>query len=106
MAGEPKEIKKEGTNYGVIVSKFNKSEWTHWGYIPSIKYPKTIEISLPLLRKGAVNGAVDVVQLKLGAKVDGKFGSKTEESVKRFQKSRNLESDGIVGENTWREIFR
>ena len=37
--------------------------------------------------------------------IDGKFGSKTEASVKAFQKANNLTADGIVGKNTWRALF-
>ena len=32
---------------------------------------------------------------------DGKFGPKTEEAVKKFQKDKGLKVDGIVGKNTW-----
>ena len=32
---------------------------------------------------------------------DGKFGSKTEDAVKRFQQSKNLKQDGVVGLQTW-----
>ena len=33
--------------------------------------------------------------------VDGKFGKKTEEAVKRFQAEHGLVVDGIVGVKTW-----
>lgn len=38
--------------------------------------------------------------------VDGIFGSKTEQSVKQFQKIFNLVPDGIVGKATWYEMVR
>lgn len=38
------------------------------------------------------------------AKLDGKYGSETEQAVKVFQQSRHLNADGIVGPDTWREL--
>nr|WP_207719352.1 M14 family metallopeptidase [Clostridium sp. cel8] len=38
--------------------------------------------------------------------VDGIFGVKTENAVKRFQKMNGLEADGIIGENTYRVLKR
>lgn len=39
---------------------------------------------------------------KVGA--DGTFGEATETAIKSFQRDRGLEPDGIVGEETWREL--
>lgn len=36
--------------------------------------------------------------------LDGIFGPNTENAVRRYQTSRGLASDGIVGCNTWRSI--
>jgi len=36
--------------------------------------------------------------------VDGIFGGRTEELVKRFQTKWAISSDGIVGPNTWRKL--
>jgi len=38
--------------------------------------------------------------------VDGDFGPETDSVVRNFQAEKGLDIDGIVGENTWREIFR
>lgn len=35
---------------------------------------------------------------------DGKFGPKTETAVKRYQTSRGLKPDGVVGKNTWSKL--
>lgn len=40
---------------------------------------------------------------KCGA--DGKFGEKTENAVKKFQKKNGLTVDGIVGKKTWTKLF-
>lgn len=36
--------------------------------------------------------------------LDGIFGANTENAVKRYQASRGLAADGIVGCNTWRSL--
>lgn len=41
----------------------------------------------------------------LGDEVDGKFGAKTEASVKGFQKDKSLLVDGIVGQKTWSALL-
>ena len=64
----------------------------------------------PLLRRGASGNVVTALQNGLkkystpatdpGA-VDGDFGPKTEAAVKAYQQDRGVESDGIVGDQTW-----
>ena len=36
--------------------------------------------------------------------LDGIFGSQTRDAVTRYQRSRGLTADGIVGCNTWKSI--
>ena len=38
------------------------------------------------------------------AGVDGQFGAGTESAVKRFQTSRGISADGIVGPTTWNRL--
>lgn len=38
-------------------------------------------------------------------KIDGIFGPKTDAAVRALQKIRGLTQDGIIGRNTWRELF-
>ncbi len=47
----------------------------------------------------------EIVQKAVGVKVDGKFGSKTQKSVKEFQKKNKLLIDGCVGLTTWKKIL-
>lgn len=58
----------------------------------------------PTLRRGAEGNLVKEIQAKVGAKVDGDFGSKTEAAVRQFQRDNGLVPDGIVGPNTWAAI--
>jgi peptidoglycan hydrolase-like protein with peptidoglycan-binding domain len=58
-----------------------------------------------IIENGDKGGIVGVIQNLIGGlKVDELFGDKTEEAVKEFQESREVQKDGIVGENTWREL--
>lgn len=66
---------------------------------------------LPILGFGHRGDAVRVLQRVLRfngytVQVDGIFGALTESAVKAFQNRRNLVSDGIVGQKTWRELTR
>ena len=58
----------------------------------------------PTIRKGSKGDAVKHLQLKLGVTVDGDFGSKTEEALKKYQSAHGLVSDGICGPQTWKTI--
>ena len=37
--------------------------------------------------------------------IDGDFGRKTEEAVKKFQKANGLVEDGVVGPMTWEKLM-
>ena len=53
------------------------------------------------LKKGDKGKEVEDVQRYLKIKVDGDFGTKTEDAVKKFQKEEGLTADGVVGAKTW-----
>lgn len=65
----------------------------------------------PTLRKGASGEITRCMQQLLvyvhgySISCDGKFGSDTEQCVKKFQKAKGLTVDGVVGKNTWRELL-
>ena len=56
---------------------------------------------MKVLKLGSKGKEVEDLQKYLKIKVDGDFGPKTEEAVKKFQTANKLVSDGIVGEKTW-----
>lgn len=70
------------------------------------------------LRRGSSGPSVVVVQTELNrisqnypaipklATVDGIYGSRTEEAVRRFQEIFDLEPDGVVGPATWYALVR
>jgi len=39
-------------------------------------------------------------------KIDGKMGPQTKRAIKAFQKSKNLNPDGVVGQKTWEELSK
>jgi hypothetical protein len=56
----------------------------------------------PTVRQGARGEQVKALQRNLGGLVvDGVFGPKTTEAVKKFQRANGLRVDGIVGRQTW-----
>lgn len=63
------------------------------------------------LKNGSKNIYVGIMQYKLKmlgyniGNADNIFGTKTEESVKEFQRKNNLAVDGICGKNTWSKLF-
>jgi peptidoglycan hydrolase-like protein with peptidoglycan-binding domain len=65
---------------------------------------------LPVLKIGSQGDLVRRVQSRLAANgysfsaIDGIFGIKTEATVKRFQVDRNLQSDGIIAQQTWIQL--
>lgn len=67
---------------------------------------------MKLIKRSSRGEAVADIQARLEkigysvgpAGVDGVFGAGTERAVKKFQRDRGLEPDGIVGEETWTEL--
>ena len=67
--------------------------------------------SHPTFRRGARGDQVVWVQQHLNgagfdSPVSGIFGKKTRQAVIRFQRSRGIESDGVVGGKTWGQLLR
>ncbi|MEG1482431.1 peptidoglycan-binding protein [Clostridium sp.] len=66
------------------------------------------------VKEGSKGGITKILQsrlISLGYSVgsygaDGSFGSSTKAAIIKFQKSRKLTADGIVGKNTWKELFK
>ena len=56
---------------------------------------------MKVIKLGSKGKEVEDLQKYLKIKVDGDFGPKTEEAVKKFQKDNKLVADGVVGEKTW-----
>jgi zinc D-Ala-D-Ala carboxypeptidase len=65
----------------------------------------------PVVKKGNTGGRVRAIQYLLNQqinaklKVDGVFGTGTENAVKSFQKKKKLPADGQVGPMTWPKLI-
>lgn len=77
----------------------------------------TVNVELHILKNGSTGGEVLTIQALLNGfgfrdqygeylDIDGIFGDKTEYAVKRYQKARDLNIDGIVGPETWNRILK
>ena len=90
--------------------KLSAYPWTHFGVLKGLG--GDVPVPTPTrstVRRGSTGEDVVYVQTRLielgydlspyGA--DGKFGAKTEEAVKAFQRANGLEPDGIVGKRTY-----
>lgn len=89
----------------IIADKSNNSS------VMAVINRRRITNSLPRVEFGDSGVAVRVVQKLLvvsgyNMEVDGSFGALTEVAVKAFQNQRDLTVDGIVGQNTWRELTK
>ncbi len=108
-------VEWRGFNYGCVKTVVKERTWKHWAKLPFIDYgdadatqpAETVTYTLGsrLLKKGSVGGDVKILQEllnQLGATlvVDGDFGSKTEATVKVFQKKAGLKQDGKYGDQT------
>lgn len=75
------------------------------------------KVEAAILRRGDKNNSVVALQhlligygfeMKSGSKIygaDGSYGPATENAVIAFQKSRNLEEDGVCGPKTWAKLL-
>ena len=109
-ASPPKEIEKEPNETS---SSPNHSEFR----TPNSEL--TCVAILPLLRRGSTGAAVECAQFRLirlgcscGGPVrngreepDGDFGPLTETAVRSFQQRAGLDTDGVLGSETWTQLF-
>lgn len=110
-------IEARGKKYGVVKTRLTDRPWTSWGYCPYITYEvpaqKTINVDLPVLKKGAKGDAVRAMQFLLigygfdmeGYGADGSFGGATERALIEFQKVTGIAPDGSCGRETWTKLL-
>ena len=92
-----------------LQSECNKQGFSNQ-VVDGIAGPNTLK-GCPLLRIGASGNITKLLQEKLTSLgygtngVDGIFGNGTKNAVIKYQKSKGLSADGIVGQNTWRKLL-
>ena len=59
-----------------------------------------------ILKVGSIGEDVKKIQSRLGLKPDGEFGPITEKAVKAWQASNGLMDDGIIGDESWKKLFK
>ena len=93
---------------GTVKKEKLSAKVTHWA-IPKGLNGNVPTTDKPTLRRGSSGEYVTLLQTQLIQRgydlqpygADGKFGTKTENAVKAFQKDNGLTADGICGKNTW-----
>lgn len=118
--GNGEVVEERGFNYGCVKTRLNDRAWTDWFEHPWIDYKQEDKcmVQLPILRKGMkdTNGSVTSWQglLQLysytdgdgnAIKVDGSFGTKTEQATKKVQKKHGLPQTGVVDAATWQALI-
>ena len=118
--GNGEVVEERGFNYGCVKTRLKDRAWTDWFEHPWIDYKQEDKcmVQLPILRKGMkdTNGSVTSWQglLQLygytdgdgnAIKVDGSFGTKTEQATKKAQKKHGLPQTGVVDAATWQALI-
>ena len=117
VTGENEVTEANSARLGVIKSKIHGDKWKEWGLCKGVEFdfipggePVPPEPGKkPTLRKGDAGPYVTLAQTELIQRgydlgsygADGKFGAKTENAVKEFQRDWGLTADGIIGPKTW-----
>lgn len=88
------------------VTKYDLTKWDSSEDVPlHIQKRRVLKFVLPMMT-GSDVVYIQRILIKLGYDLgktgaDGKFGKRTEEAVKAFQREKSLVVDGIVGIKTW-----
>ena len=101
---------------GVQITSLKARNWLKHGKLPRVEYSvkevkNTVSIELTVLKKGSKGKQVKTLQRLLNAfghnlDVDGSFGSLTYSALRSYQKSNNLEVDGICGGQSWKSLLK
>ena len=103
---EDHELKKLGEAYAKAAAEYMMLDKLTVGDIPDVVVKDLlVQVSLPVLKKGAEGDAVRALQKLLGITANGIFSRQTDSAVRNFQNKHGLVVDGIVGEQTWKKLL-
>lgn len=90
--------------------KVGRATWEALSVKYAAKYGEGVPYPGVVLRSGDSGAAVRYVQQKLAAlgyaiSADGKFGAKTANAVRGWQRQNGLAVDGAVGKESWAKMF-
>ena len=122
-AGTAFDVGQNLTNAQRAVLRNSASSSGLWGYVEPVSLsptwvhfdrrfgtPACLTGGYPLIRNGSRGNYVCIAQDDLNTLgyttggLDGVFGTQTYNAVRRYQSSRGLSVDGIIGCNTWRSL--
>ena len=92
-----------GNVYAIYIPDYEQEDETHKTLkrtSPTMKGDDVTELQIDLNNLGYPSDDYRPLE------IDGSYGPKTEQAVKRFQKATGLEVDGVCGPKTWAEIER
>ncbi|MBQ6539892.1 MAG: peptidoglycan-binding protein [Oscillospiraceae bacterium] len=102
-------------NGGKVMRRTRKLNVVLGAYRPKYKAASAaeggVDLTLPKLKEGSRGDSVKALQILLNGygfncgDVDGHFGPRTKAAVKKFQNARKIESDGVVGKDTWSKLL-
>lgn len=118
----PEEVAKYAESIGIqriglydtfvhIGSDPNRKFWKGHEGIPVDTFQKTVNLKLPVLKKGSRGDSVMALQALLevyGYEERGGWGSfdsKTERALKEYQRDCELAADGVCGKATWTSLL-
>ena len=92
---------------GAPVKSTETVNWSRYReYYSELTWDEKCEIkTFPLVKTGSAGVYVKILQDFLGLGMDGKFGQETDQALRRYQKEKQLEPDGICGRQTWSSFF-
>lgn len=127
--GNGRTFEARGRRYGVGFFEARGRGWTHAAKVPGLEYvveafeppdptlpeDHNISVVLPQLSYHAKSKGRDVRTLqgllhargleRVVGKIDGDFGTKTDNAVRQFQRRALIEVNGLVGEKTWSKLL-